>query len=212
MESADVCRSENACQFRVLPEGRGLPCPPCFGGEIDLRMERHTQTDGRIFLSSDISETLHQLRVSSGCETECLRPLRERPCEDRCPGVLAERMPRVGRQSDRDAESRRGGEPLQLVLPRRDLAPGGRGTQQIEVRHVLDLDELARARGAEDRVRLVEVADRDHRVEEQPGLLHDGHLIEEQLHALIDRQTRVEPWSSGDDIGVRHGHLTPLMR
>ena len=82
------------------------------------------------------------------------------------------------------------------------------------MRHALGVDEVARGGRAEDRVGLVEVADRDHRVEEEAGLLLDGHLGEQELDALGDGQARVEPGAVGDGgLGIRHcggvGHLTP---
>ena len=55
---------------------------------------------------------------------------------------------------------------------------------------------LAVRRQPEDRVGLGELAvlaHRDHRLEEEPGLLLDGHLGEQQLDALVDGQARVEP-------------------
>ena len=157
LEAADVGRGQAPDQLEVLAERAADPRPARLGGDIRHRVKRDVDADGAILLARDLAEAAHELLVARRGEPDRLRPLREaatRPAHNR---VLVERVARIGRDRDRDAEPGRLGEPLQAVVPfARPRAPGRR--VDVEVVEVAIEDETRRAVAAERRRALEQLA------------------------------------------------------
>lgn len=193
LEAADVRGAQLARQVGILAEGLQLPRPARLGREVDLRVQGDADADGGVLAAGDVGEPLDEVGVGGGGEAERLGPLRERAGEQSRAGVLAEAVAGVGGDRHGDAETR-GREFLQPVVPARDEGRVAGDHQQVEVAHVA-ADDIVLVRGdAEVRVarrELAVIAHGDHGLEEEAGLLLEGHLAEEDLDPLIGGEARV---------------------
>lgn len=194
LEAADVGGAHATGELGVFTEGLQRARPAGLGGEVDLRVQRHADADRRVLLAGDVAELLDERLVADGCEAHGLGPHRERAGEHARERVVGIRVTRIGRDRHGDAEAGRGRSLLQAVVPLGDELRRGRGLQHIEVVHETARDVVVGRRQPEHVVALRERAvftGGDHRLEEEPGLLFERHLREEDLDALGDGQVRV---------------------
>ncbi len=185
LEPSKVCEAELGDEVRVLAEGAGLPSPPGLGRQVERRVQGRSDADGDVLLPCDVRELPDGVDIAQRGEAERLGPLGERLGGEGHPGVLEERVPRVGRDGDGDAVRRALGQRLERVVP-----PGGRPgileRVDVEVRQVLVEDHDAR-RGLADPPGVLEhravLAGLDDRLEHQAGLLLERQPSDEVLDA-----------------------------
>ena len=183
----------------VVAERLRLASPAGLGRQVDLRVQRRTDADGAVLLPGDVGEGADDLEVVEGSEAHRLRPLREGPGREGDPGVLDERVARVGADRHGDAVRRLLGQPLQVVAPA-GAGPCGRDVVHVEVAHPLAEDHR-RGRRLRDRSggleQIAVVAELDDRLEHQARLLLERQAREEVGGAFFRREARVL-------VGVHH--------
>jgi hypothetical protein len=174
LQATDVGGDQARGQVGVLPEGHPDARPPRLGGQVDLRVQRHAQPGGHVLLPNDVGVSVDQAGVVQGGQAERLRPLRERASEGFGARVVAERVPRVGRQRHRDARPGRQRQLLDMVVPGHQLPHVVHLTGQVEMVEPQVADRRLGTGPAERIVGGHELATRSHRddvVEHQAGLV-----------------------------------------
>ncbi len=189
LEPPHVRGAHPAGEPRVLAEGAVRAGPAGLGGEVDLRVQGRADPDGEVLAAGGVGVLLDEALVAGGGEAERLRPLRERPGQQRGAGVVGERVPRVGGHRDRDAEARGRRELLEPVVPERELVGRGGRREHVEVRHPA-LDHHVGGGGHAHRGRALgqcaALAHLDHGLEELARLLLERHAREQVGDALGD--------------------------
>ncbi len=225
LEAADVRPDEFGGEGGVGAEGAELPGPAGLGGEVDLRVQGDPQADGQVLLAGDVGEAVHQFGVADGGQADRLGPGGEGAGPDGGADVEGEGVPGVGGDRHRDAEPGVGGDPLHGVVPLGEPAGLG-GADQVEVVDPLTADQAGGV-GGEVGVVAVRGLDRpavgvhrDHGVEEQAGLLLQGHPGQQVGDPFVDGPGRVlvrVNGGGGAHNGLRGGsgrtdlHRTVLM-
>ena len=194
LEAADVGGNQARGQVGVLAEGHPDARPTGFGRQVDLWVEPHTNTGREVLLASDVGVSLHEGSVTECREAKRLRPLRERTRQSLGARVVTERVPRIGRQGDRDAGPGRQRQLLYPVVPGHQLAYVVHLSGEVEVvePHVPD-GHLSGgpAEGVVGADELPAWPDRDDVVKHQSGLVLHAEPGEQVLDPVLYAVRRI---------------------
>ena len=194
LEAADVGGNQTRGQVGVLAEGHPDARPPGFGGQVDLRVQRHPDTGGEVLLASDVGVPLHEVGVTQRREAQRLRPLRERARQSLGARVVAEGVPRIGRQGHRDAGPGRQRQLLHAVVPGHQVAHVVHLPREVEVVEPHLPDGCLGGGPAEGVVRAHQLPAWPHRddvVKHQSGLVLDREPGEQVLDPVLHAVRRI---------------------
>src|SRR5215469_6655708 len=122
VQAAELSRGQGGDSCRVRNVGARDPHPPWLGGKVCLRVKCKADSDSQVVAPDNVGEAFYNRLVPQGSEADRLgpggKPFGDRPgAED--PG---EGMARVGRNRDRDPQTRRFCDLLHAVVPAGNIA------------------------------------------------------------------------------------------
>ena len=117
LHAAEVGGDQARDDVGILAERPGRAAPAWLGRQIRRGVEGQPDADGEVLLSHDVGELAHEARIAGRSQPDRVGPLREARARHARGGVVAEAVPRVRRDRDRDPEPRRLGRLLHPVVP-----------------------------------------------------------------------------------------------